>query len=61
MSTNAHNFPARVPIPVEPLTPFVAGVRKKAALGSRPMHKISLEVPKVGLSDICLLYTSRCV
>jgi NitT/TauT family transport system ATP-binding protein len=59
MSTNAHNFPARVPIPVEPLTPFVAGVRKKAALGSRPMHKISLEVPKVGLSDICLSYRTQ--
>ena len=59
MSTNAHNFPARVPIPVEPLTPFVAGVRKKAALGSRPLHKISLEVPKVGLSDICLSYRTQ--
>ena len=59
MSTNAHNFPARVPSPVEPLTPFVAGVRKKAALGSRPMHKISLEVPKVGLSDICLSYRTQ--
>ena len=58
MSTNAHNFPARVPIPVEPRTSF-AGVRKKSVLGLRPAHKMSLAVPKVGLSEICLSYRTQ--
>jgi NitT/TauT family transport system ATP-binding protein len=59
MSTNAHNFPAQLPIPVEPRTPsFVGGVRKKSGLGLPP-PRIAHEVSKVGLSDICLSYRTQ--
>jgi NitT/TauT family transport system ATP-binding protein len=65
MSTNAHNFPARLPVPVDPLpgdprSPLrVAGTRKKSAASAQPCRGISPDVPKVGLSDICLSYRTQ--
>src|ERR1700693_1032998 len=65
MSANAHNFPANVSIPVEPLPvdsripSFIGGVRRKSSLGLRPPRKVSHEAPKVGLSAICLSYRTQ--
>jgi NitT/TauT family transport system ATP-binding protein len=62
MSTSAHNFPSQLPVPIDPLTPArVGGSRKKTGLSSvpRPIREIAAEVPKVGLSDICLSYRTQ--
>jgi NitT/TauT family transport system ATP-binding protein len=62
MSTNAHNFPAQVPVPVDPhVAARIGGVRKKSALVSvpRPFRGISHEVPKVALNEICLSYRTH--
>jgi NitT/TauT family transport system ATP-binding protein len=60
MSTNAHNFPAQIPIPVEPRIPVrTGGTRAKAGLVVRPRREVSHDVPKVGLSDICLSYRTQ--
>jgi NitT/TauT family transport system ATP-binding protein len=60
MSTNAHNFPAQFPIPVDPRTPArVSGARDKSNLIVRPIRDVSAEVPKVGLSEICLSYRTQ--
>jgi NitT/TauT family transport system ATP-binding protein len=62
MSTNAHNFPAEVPIPVDPRIPTrIGGARRKSGVAPllRPVRGISSEVPKVGLRDICLSYRAE--
>ena len=60
MSTNARNFPAQVPVPVGPQIPVrFGGARAKAGLAARPIRGVSKDVPKVGLSDICLSYCTQ--
>ena len=62
MSTNAHDYPVPLPVPVDPSGPVrVAGTRKKSGLASAtpPLRGISPDVPKVGLSDICLSYRTQ--
>jgi NitT/TauT family transport system ATP-binding protein len=68
MSTNAHNLPAQLPVPVDPRTPDsrtparIDGVRKKSASSAsvvRPFRGVLSEVPKVGLTDICLSYRTQ--
>src|SRR5580692_7275086 len=62
MSTNAHDFPVPLPVPVDPSgSPRIAGARKKPGLASdaRHLRGISPDVPKVGLSDICLSYRTQ--
>ncbi len=62
MSTNAHNFPAQIPVPVDPRTPApIGGARKKVAsvLAVRPFRGVLSDVPKVGLNDICLSYRTQ--
>jgi NitT/TauT family transport system ATP-binding protein len=62
MSTNARNYPVPLPVPVDPSGPVrVAGTRKKSGLASapHPLRGISPDVPKVGLSDICLSYRTQ--
>ncbi len=62
MSTNAHNFPAQLPIPINPRLPVRSeGSRGRRGLASglRSSYGLSLEVPKVGLSDICLSYRTH--
>jgi NitT/TauT family transport system ATP-binding protein len=61
MSTNAHNFPAQLPIPIDPLTPTrIGGARKKSAGAAvHPLRGILSDVPKVGLTDICLSYRTQ--
>jgi NitT/TauT family transport system ATP-binding protein len=58
MSTNAHNFPAQLPIPIDPRFPVRVGGSRGTGLarGLRFPREISLDVPKVGLRDICLSY-----
>jgi NitT/TauT family transport system ATP-binding protein len=63
MSTNAHNFPAQLPVPVDPRSPaLIGGARKKSAGLTpfvRPFRGVSSDVPKVGLTDICLSYRTQ--
>ncbi|HXM68733.1 MAG TPA: ABC transporter ATP-binding protein [Candidatus Acidoferrum sp.] len=62
MSTNAHNLSAQFPIAVDHHSSVRAdGSRGKAGLvtAPRPIRGISLAVPKVALSDICLSYRSQ--
>ena len=67
MSTNTHNFPAQLPIPVDPLpidsrTPTHIGgprIKKGPAAAVRPFRGVSSEVAKVGLTDICLSYRTE--
>ncbi len=62
MSTNAHNFPAQIPLPIDPRTPSrVAGSRGKAGstLAALPFRGVSSDVPKVALTDICLSYKTQ--
>jgi NitT/TauT family transport system ATP-binding protein len=62
MSTNAQNFPAQLPIPIDPHTPVrVGGSRGKPGLATalRPIRGVTSDVPKVGLSDICLSYRTE--
>jgi NitT/TauT family transport system ATP-binding protein len=58
MSTNAHDFTAQIPIPAPPL-PARLGAPKKSPMAVRPYRGISAEVPKVGLTDICLSYKTQ--
>ncbi|MCU1300938.1 MAG: Nitrate/sulfonate/bicarbonate transporter ATP-binding protein [Candidatus Sulfotelmatobacter sp.] len=60
MSTNAHNLPVQIPLPVDHLSPTRSS-RGKAGLATvlRPIRGISAEVPKVALSDICLSYRTQ--
>ncbi len=62
MSANAHNFPAEIPIPVDPRSPLrVSGVRGRVArpVADRPFRAVSTTVPKVSLTDICLSYRTH--
>jgi NitT/TauT family transport system ATP-binding protein len=62
MSTNAHNFPAGLPIPVDPRIPTrIGSARRKSGLAPvlLPVRGISSESPKVSLSDICLSYRTQ--
>jgi NitT/TauT family transport system ATP-binding protein len=59
MSTNAHNFPAQLPIPIDPAAPARVGdARGRSGLVNvvQPIRRISSEVAKISLSDICLSY-----
>jgi len=60
MSTNAHNFPAPITIPVDSRIP-PDGVRAKTTLGValRPSRGISSDVPKVSLDEVCLSYRDQ--
>jgi sulfonate transport system ATP-binding protein len=62
VSTNAQNFPTQIPIPIDPRTPSrISGSRGKAGLatGLRPFRGVPSDVPKVGLTDICLSYRTQ--
>lgn len=62
MSTNAQNFSAQIPVPVDARIPSrIGGARGKSGLASvpRPFRGVLSEVPKVGLSDICLSYRTQ--
>ena len=61
MSTNAHNFPAQLPVTIDPRIPAnIGGARKKpASQPARPFPGVLSEVPKVGLTDICLSYRTE--
>src|SRR3984893_3170561 len=62
MSTNAHDFPVQIPLPVEPSTPLrIGGTRGRAGSSTsvRPFRGVSPSVPKVGLTDICLSYKTQ--
>jgi NitT/TauT family transport system ATP-binding protein len=63
MSTNAHDFLAQLPVPVDSTTPArIGGARKKSAGPASavvPFRGVRSEVPKVGLSDICLSYRAQ--
>jgi ABC-type multidrug transport system fused ATPase/permease subunit len=58
MSTNAHNFAAQIPMP-PPLSPSHRGVQKKSGMASHPSRNVLAEIPKVGLTDICLSYKTQ--
>ncbi len=60
MSTNTHNFPTPIPIPVDSRLP-APGVRGKSILAAalRPNRGVSSEVPKVALADVCLSYRDQ--
>lgn len=62
MSTNPQNVSTHIPLPVEPLGPARAnGSRSKAASPRvvRSTRLVSAEIPKVGLSEICLSYRTQ--
>jgi NitT/TauT family transport system ATP-binding protein len=62
MSTNAQKFPAEIPLPVEHLAASRhSGARGRVGLPKpvRPFRGISFDVPKVGLTDICLSYKTQ--
>jgi ABC-type multidrug transport system fused ATPase/permease subunit len=62
MSTNAHNFPAQIPIPIDPRIPArTGGSRTKSGriLVVSPSRNASSDIPKVGLSAICLSYRTQ--
>jgi len=62
MSTNTHNFPTGLPIPIDPRTPLRSGgPRGKAGrVTAIPGFRgVSSGVPKVGLTDICLSYRTE--
>jgi NitT/TauT family transport system ATP-binding protein len=62
MSANAHNFPAQIPIPIDPRIPArTGGARTKSghAASVSSNRNVSSEIPKVGLSEICLSYRTQ--
>ncbi|MFZ1006323.1 MAG: ABC transporter ATP-binding protein [Candidatus Sulfotelmatobacter sp.] len=62
MSTNAHNFPAQIPIPIDPRIPAsIGGSRTKAGRVANlsTSRNVSSDIPKVGLSEICLSYRTQ--
>ncbi len=59
MSTNAHDFPSQFPIPVDPRSTRIRSPRGKSGLAPRPIRGVAHDVPKVGLSDICLSYRTQ--
>jgi NitT/TauT family transport system ATP-binding protein len=61
MSTNAHNFPAQIPIPIDARIPAsIGGSRTKSGRVHvvSPSRNVS-DIPKVGLSEICLSYRTQ--
>src|SRR6266849_4997575 len=61
MSSNPQNVSVPLPLPVDHRGPVRAnGSRARAHVAIvRPAHLISSDVPKVGLSDICLSYRTQ--
>ncbi|HKN16361.1 MAG TPA: ABC transporter ATP-binding protein [Candidatus Sulfotelmatobacter sp.] len=67
MSTNAHNFPSQLPVPTidprksDPRKPSRVGAsRGKVGLAVAAHTKRGVaDIPKVGLTDICLSYRTR--
>jgi NitT/TauT family transport system ATP-binding protein len=62
MSSNAQDFPVQFPLPVDHLGPVRSdGSRRKSELTTlvRPVRTVSADVPKVGLSEICLSYHTQ--
>lgn len=62
MSTNTHSFPAQLPVPVDSqgrIGSQNAGPREKSGTQVRPARGVSSDVPKVGLTDICLSYRTQ--
>src|SRR5258708_13757438 len=61
MSSNPQNLSVPVSVPVDHRGPVRAtGSRGKTNVAIvRPAHLISCDVPKVGLSDICLSYRTQ--
>ncbi len=62
MSTNAHNFPAQLPVPCDPRLPApLSGVQGKLGPATTllPTRRRLAEIPKVALSDICLSYRTQ--
>jgi NitT/TauT family transport system ATP-binding protein len=60
MSSNAHSLPSQFPLPVD-LGPRPAGESRGKARRNlhAPLHAFSREIPKVGLSEICLSYRTE--
>jgi NitT/TauT family transport system ATP-binding protein len=56
---NAHGFATQVPTPVEPLPPASVQSGRRKSRAAHPFRGISLEIPKVELSDICLSYRTQ--
>jgi NitT/TauT family transport system ATP-binding protein len=62
VSTNAHNFPAQIPIPIDPRIPArTGGTRSKSGRASTVSsnRNASSDIAKVGLSEICLSYRTQ--
>lgn len=62
MSTNAHNFPAQIPVPIDSRIPArIGGARTKSGRVAvvSPSRNVSSGIPKVGLSEICLSYRTQ--
>jgi len=61
MSSGAQNLPLEVSIPPDSTAPVRADVaRRRAALAvARPERAVAGEMPKVGLSEICLSYRTQ--
>lgn len=58
MSSNAHAVPRRFPVPVEPRIPARGAKRGPVTVDELGRDR-SLEIAKVGLSDICLSYRTQ--
>ncbi len=58
MSTNAQSVPRRLPIPVDTHLP-VRGTRLGPISVGQKNRSVSIQIPKVGLSNICLSYRTR--
>jgi NitT/TauT family transport system ATP-binding protein len=60
MSSNAQNFPVEIRVPEHHGPVRADGTRRKAiAAAVRPLRTVSPDVPKVGLSEICLSYRTQ--
>jgi NitT/TauT family transport system ATP-binding protein len=59
MSTNVHNFPSPLPVPVTPSSSRIGSTRGKSGVAVRSARRVLHGVPKVGLSDICLSYRTQ--
>lgn len=57
MSSNAHVVPHRFPVPVDSCIPARGANRGPVSIGR--LEPAAMEVPKVGLSDICLSYRTQ--
>ena len=62
MSANTHNFPAQLPVPIDPRTPLRSGGSRGRAgrvAGIPAFPRVFSGIPKVGLTDICLSYRTE--